>query len=356
MKALVACALVASVMVGASRPGHSMDSPPASSCNRGNPAEFAAADVSGLKKAKDDVNKGMRGEMAKHPASPTKGKAAPFGLGGYQGVYLEGRGLEGRHFSLATGQGAIWPPKPGMVLTDSANCESPAMQLSIDSCDRGTGERVSCRVKVTQGPDICDDLPNKSQRLRGVQIVKGFWNTEGNWTIDPKSVSLSCDAKAFEKGGQLPSADGAISRCIRYFRYDPGTDADGSNDKLSSCIRMLRADYCGDGVAHTFTGASITAHDRDHPGSAPECSNGQCFEATWSRRGAGCIGHSRWLGPDLDVDKTWCAAEFKPTGEGYRCRKRATFKTDPLYSRSAVNSRDQPPAKCGPDVTGPGCS
>ncbi len=362
MKTFRACVVVISVMVGGSRLGFSMDSPRgdsmkpsarASSCDRGSRDEFFPGDANSLTKTKIDVNKGLRKEMAKHPVHPAKGKAVPFGLGGYQGMYFEGRGLEGRHFSLAAGKGAVWPPKAGMLLGDSANCENPAMQVLVDSCDRGTNERVSCRVKVSQGPEICDDLPNKGRQLRGVQIVKGYWDASGNWTIDEKVVSLSCDAKAFEKGGQLPSADGAISRCTRYFHYEPGTD--NSNDALSACIRMQRADYCGDGVSHTYVGAYIKAHDGEDKTTAGECTDGQCFEATWSRRGAGCVAHSRWLGPGLDLDGTWCAAEFKPTGKGYRCRKRCTLTSDPLFTRSEINSRDQPAQTCAPDMTSPGC-
>lgn len=57
-----------------------------------------------------------------------------------------------------------------------------------------------------------------------------------------------------------------------------------------SCVRMLRADYCGDGVSHTREGVRIRYWDQR--GRAPDL-EGWSFEAGWSEDGATCIEGTR---------------------------------------------------------------
>lgn len=56
---------------------------------------------------------------------------------------------------------------------------------------------------------------------------------------------------------------------------------------------MVRADYCGDGTAHTKDGTTINLYDRLGI-QKPDVSPGMQFEAAWGVNGAEYISHMRW--------------------------------------------------------------
>lgn len=64
-------------------------------------------------------------------------------------------------------------------------------------------------------------------------------------------------------------------------------------DYHQACVRMIRADYGGDGVAHTRDGTRIDVFDRlgiQRPARDP--GNLQ-FEAGWNADGAACVRRAR---------------------------------------------------------------
>src|SRR4029079_7056948 len=75
--------------------------------------------------------------------------------------------------------------------------------------------------------------------------VPGTWNlTTGAWSDDGQAFSFAC-RKA------------SVAKCVE-FGYKTW---DGFADHQHACVRMLRADYCGDGVPHTITGTLINLYD-----------------------------------------------------------------------------------------------
>jgi hypothetical protein len=112
--------------------------------------------------------------------------------------------------------------------------------------------------------------------------LAGAWTAAGEHVpAAPGTFGITCTA-------------GAIGKCVR-FGYRPWrTAADGRPlwDLHQACVRLVRADYCGDGVGHTRTGTPIDLYDRlgiqeDEP--AP----GMDFEAAWTPSGASCVRHVR---------------------------------------------------------------
>src|SRR5262249_12036430 len=108
--------------------------------------------------------------------------------------------------------------------------------------------------------------------------------------------------------------DGALSMCVKDHHFSPN----GSNAALTACIRMERADYCGDGTSHTYGGTNIDVYpapddkpargnktDGD-PKQWDDCADGRCFEDTWDEKGAICVAPSRWV--DLPFDPTKCGS------------------------------------------------
>jgi len=96
----------------------------------------------------------------------------------------------------------------------------------------------------------------------------------------------------------LTCASGAVGKCVR-FGYKPWAKGPHGEDLApyhAACVRMVRADYCGDGVPHTKNGTSIDLYDhigvqhdddRDNDGEFP-------LEAGWTAQGATCLAHTRW--------------------------------------------------------------
>ena len=104
-------------------------------------------------------------------------------------------------------------------------------------------------------------------------------------------------------GQHLPAApgvfnvtcsSGAIGKCVR-FGYKPWKrlpDGTALRDHHQACVRMMRADYCGDGQSFTRDGTLIDLYDRlgiqkDEP------TPGMRFEAGWGKDGATCVAHVR---------------------------------------------------------------
>jgi hypothetical protein len=65
---------------------------------------------------------------------------------------------------------------------------------------------------------------------------------------------------------------------------------------IKPAVRLVRADYCGDGIGHTRDGTPIDIFDAigiQHDEPAP----GMTFEAAWRADGAVCVRHTRLPDP-----------------------------------------------------------
>jgi hypothetical protein len=92
---------------------------------------------------------------------------------------------------------------------------------------------------------------------------------------------------------QLVCSSGAIGKCIRW-GYAPWkrSSRGGSPGALhDACVRMIRADYGGDGATATRDGTRIAFCDLD---GVRRCTRTERdFEAAWSRHGAVCVAQAR---------------------------------------------------------------
>jgi hypothetical protein len=129
--------------------------------------------------------------------------------------------------------------------------------------------------------------------------------------------------------------DGSITKCIREFQLDPATQ----QDAFLACIRMARADYCGDGITHTFTGTEIRVSTPANPTLKTECTDGKCFEASWSKDGAVCIQHVRYDGPNSGFAN--CKDQFKLEGQ-LQCRAPAAQGIVVSHSRPRTCGHSSP--------------
>jgi hypothetical protein len=111
--------------------------------------------------------------------------------------------------------------------------------------------------------------------------LEGAFTPDGRYEAARGRILLTCTG-------------GAEGKCVR-FGYKPWGFAP-NNVSLApyfqACVRLVRADYCGDGIGHTRDGTPIDIFDaigiqRDEP------ARGMTFEAAWRADGAVCVRHTR---------------------------------------------------------------
>ncbi len=109
---------------------------------------------------------------------------------------------------------------------------------------------------------------------RRALAVPGVWDTTtGAWFDDGTQFTFAC-RKA------------SIAKCVE-LGYKSWL---GYGDHQHACVRMLRADYCGDGYSHTVNGTLINLYD--DVGVQADTYDWQ-IDAEWTPDGALCFNHYR---------------------------------------------------------------
>lgn len=125
---------------------------------------------------------------------------------------------------------------------------------------------------------LCD--PGPDGRTFGFPLA-GAWDEAGNPIAGrPGAFTIACTS-------------GAIGKCVR-FGYKPWKTVGGVrlDRHHAACMRMVRADYGGDGTAFTRDGHRIDVFDEDGV-QQPDNDPADAFEAGWAPEGAVCIHHPR---------------------------------------------------------------
>ena len=164
----------------------------------------------------------------------------------------------------------------GMTLATRDEHGAP-LTLRIDAIARDPGDDdvylydVSFRTPGGLWEPYCE--PDAEHRISAV-VVKGGWDAAGDY-IASDAVTFAC-------------TNGAIAKCVRW-GYKPWKT--GLAAYHQTCMRVVLADYCGDGRAHTRDGTRINVYDRlgietrdDLPGT---------FEAAWTPSGAVYLNEPR---------------------------------------------------------------
>ena len=96
-----------------------------------------------------------------------------------------------------------------------------------------------------------------------------------------------CQEYGYPKDKKTKERKSGVDRVRRY------------NDYHASCLRMVRADYCGDGVPHTYDGTLIDIYDHLLNNNAittsTDGSDDWYLESEWDSDGAHCINKTRWM-------------------------------------------------------------
>jgi ADYC domain-containing protein len=271
---------------------------------------------------------------------------------GLNGEGLNGEGLNGEGLNGSTTSGfTLWSSLDGFVLygdTHATTLDATTLTASVFSGSagaqsysgadfvgahfwsrRGDGSDVEMRITAVTPPTtgtywtysieyletdnnwyaICHDSsgPLDAIPLNGTWDHNLGTSTGGTWTNDSTKFTLGC------------LKTGAIAKCV-VDGYEPWTTTAGGislADYHLACVRMLRADYCGDGTSYTYNGRLINMYD----GAGVQTDTDDwAFEAEWDVHGARCLtDHQRATHP------VTCAAQlvdptcgdithFQPTG------------------------------------------
>jgi ADYC domain-containing protein len=96
---------------------------------------------------------------------------------------------------------------------------------------------------------------------------------------------------------------GSGTRTTSDHPWEKTPDGVPTRDYFDACVRMVRADYCGDGRGWTRDGMLIDIWD-DHGIQKTDASSSPTlsFEAGWTPEGAVCVAHTR-VPENITLDK-----------------------------------------------------
>lgn len=180
------------------------------------------------------------------------------------GRELRGRALEGATIELALDDGTHAELRIASITADPANPE--ILRHEFERPDGHGGWIRACP-------------PNAEGETWGLplKLAVGHPGRDGD-------ITLSC-------------ASSPVTKCVRW-GYPPwSTHPSGTAlaPLHAACVRMARADYCGDGEPFTKPGTSIDNYDDlgiQKRGVANDSS--YVFEAGWAASGAVCVARTRW--------------------------------------------------------------
>lgn len=162
-------------------------------------------------------------------------------------------------------------------------------------------------------------------------IYSGYFDDEFRYVAARERFSVTC-------------VSGIEGKCLRW-GYLPWRKAPLGGASLApyyeSCIRLARADYCGDDQPTTRDGTSIDIYDRvgvQQP--TPDLAEFH-FEAGWGTRGAVCVHHARIADNLRLADLPRTCPRLSPAVIGPACdEQRASELGALLYNRSKISVAD----------------
>ena len=180
--------------------------------------------------------------------------------------------LAGAVLTLGAGGEAQRRIRIDAVTPDPRDPAGEMMLYNLSEADPVTGEwRPAC-------------LPDPEGRRAGFPLPGAF---DRSGVYDPA-----------HPGFLITCTGGAEGKCVR-FGYQPWRKTREGAALLpyyQACVRLVRADYGGDGEGHTRNGTPIDLIDRIGV-KADEPAAGMTFEAAFGPDGALCVAHPRL--PDL---------------------------------------------------------
>jgi hypothetical protein len=185
------------------------------------------------------------------------------------------------------------------VVTTHPECGTSEWTASCVKAARKicTAKKEKPYLHVAYGEPICGT--DEKGIARQAIFIGGEWD-DNSGTQGAGGKALTADSGAISIGCRRV---GAIAKCVS-FGYKPWVSKE-MDELHQACVRMVRADFCGDGTAWTVDGNLIDIEDVFRI-QKPQ-STDFVFEATWSKNGAA------FLNTNLDFRTAkWAAHMVSP--------------------------------------------
>lgn len=223
--------------------------------------------------------------MAACVAAPCRAQSAPGGLSAVA--------VEGTRFKVTLSDGRTLMSNQLVGATLTLAMAGGTARVRIDAIERDPEDKIG-NFREADGVWL---------HTLSVQRADGSWTSlckpgpDGRQQGFPVAGTMSPDGRmrlATPDRFEITCTSGAQGKCIR-FGYKPWqTLSDGRLmlEVYNACMRMVRADYGGDGKATTLDGQSIDIYDFIGV-QKPDMDPAQDFEAGWTADGAVCVRHVR---------------------------------------------------------------
>ncbi|HEV7558901.1 MAG TPA: ADYC domain-containing protein [Kofleriaceae bacterium] len=178
------------------------------------------------------------------------------------GTSLNGTSLNGTSLNGTSLNGSTW--------TGTAS-NGTTVNLRIDSATQGDVDTwfyaVSYETETGWSP-LCG-VDGGGVAIQAI-AVPGTWGGTASYAASSSQFTWACRHKS-------------IAKCVE-LGYKPW---DGASDEMASCVRLLRADYCGDGTSYTVDNTLLNLYDASGIQADTEA---WPLEAEWTPAGARCVG------------------------------------------------------------------
>ncbi len=133
-------------------------------------------------------------------------------------------------------------------------------------------------------------LDGNSVPIAAMPIMKAYLHPTYDLDTDTSRFTFSCVNAAVGKCALWGYAPWQTSHAETYNSTTKYRDLGLSHQ---SCQRLVRGDYCGNGLSHTRNGTPIDVYDT-YGFMNPDNLAENTLEADWRADGAHCIRHTRW--------------------------------------------------------------
>ncbi len=179
------------------------------------------------------------------------------------------------------------------------------LNLDIDTIGNGKKIKINSVVQSGTQPTVYFyDVHNEVSAGNFETICRDGGGTPTTAIPVPKAYDPDTTARLADTNALTWACRGAALAKGIEWGYVPWTSAE-MEDAHEAAVRMIRADYCGDGVTHTTNGNAIDVSDKWNI-QTPDTT--WPIEAKWGPNGAVCLNTPRKL--QWARSSIWCAASL----------------------------------------------
>jgi ADYC domain-containing protein len=152
----------------------------------------------------------------------------------------------------------------------------------------------------------------------------------------PSSVPSHDDVEAEGDNFSIACTAGARGKCVMlgYRPWKDGAAGSSLQPYFDACVRMMRADYCGDGRSSTRPGVRVDMWDR---AGVQQAQTDLPFEAAWGPNGAVCLARVRVPGvATLESILQFCPRLAAHVGSPCESWSRRSDSGALIWNRSAI--------------------